>query len=194
MANGVEGNSSDNALMRSVIQGDLDKLGLLFGRYHRALFAYFYRFSFDAGLSEDFVQNVFYRILKYRKNYRLDGRFSTWLFQLARNVRYDHYRKSRGVRFTNDDVQNLEIPADENPVRTLENQERAAVLRKALDALSPEQREVIVLSRYHGLKYREIAAILKCTENTVKARTFRAVEKLRRIYGAREMSDEQKEI
>ena len=90
--------------MLKVKDGNLDKLGLLFERYKKPLFGFFYNMNKDAELSEDLVQNVFLRILKYRYLFRGEGDFKTWMFHIARNVMNDHYRKNK---FKNtDDVEN----------------------------------------------------------------------------------------
>ncbi len=70
--------NSDNALMMKVRDGDLDKLGLLFERYNLRLFGFFYRLTHRRDISEDLVQGVFERILKYRESYKDDGAFSTF--------------------------------------------------------------------------------------------------------------------
>jgi hypothetical protein len=86
---------ADNALMLKVKEGNLDKLGLLFERYKKPLFGFFYGLTKDAELCEDLVQNVFFRILKYRYLFRGDGDFKTWMFHIARNVNHDHFRKNK---------------------------------------------------------------------------------------------------
>jgi RNA polymerase sigma factor (sigma-70 family) len=180
-----EAPASDDELMQGVKDGDLDKLGLLFGRYGKALFAFFYRLTSNAPASEDLVQNVFIRILKYRNQFRAEGRFTTWMFAVAVNVKNDYFRKTLRSR---DELamRNDEFSDGNDPVRHVETNERAAALKKAIDQLSPEQREALILCRFQGLKSREAARILNCSENTVKARLFRAVERLRKICSAME--------
>src|SRR6476659_1613057 len=81
--------------MLKVKEGDLDRLSLLFERYKRPLYGFFYGLNRNAELSEDLVQNVFYRILKYRYLFRGEGDFKTWMFHIARNVNHDHFRKNK---------------------------------------------------------------------------------------------------
>ncbi len=83
---------TDNAIMLKVKNGDLDKLGLLFERHHRSLFGFLFHMTGQRELSEDMVQNVFYRILKYKHAFRGDGEFKTWMYHLARNVMNDNGR------------------------------------------------------------------------------------------------------
>ena len=87
--------------MFRVKEGDLERLGLLYERYKKILFAFFYRMNFDESLSRDLVQNVFVRILNYRKTFRGDGEFKVWMFHIARNVNHEHFRKNK--RYHNSD-------------------------------------------------------------------------------------------
>src|SRR5215510_13934321 len=84
---------TDEAIMLAVRDGDVGKLGLLFERYHRTLFDFFSRMLGNRTAADDLVQDVFFRILKYRKTYRDDSHFTTWMFHIARNARLDHFKK-----------------------------------------------------------------------------------------------------
>src|ERR1700759_4883158 len=85
---------SDNSLMLKVKSGDLDKMALLFQRYHRPLYGFLYHMTGQREASEDMVQNVFYRMLRSRHTFTGDGEFKTWMYHLARNVVKDHYKKA----------------------------------------------------------------------------------------------------
>src|SRR6476661_2071927 len=78
--------------MRAVRDGDVSRLGILFERYHLALFDFLSRMTGNAGVAEDLVQDVFVRVLKYRATFRDEGRFETWLYRIARNARADYFR------------------------------------------------------------------------------------------------------
>ncbi|MGV3642094.1 MAG: RNA polymerase sigma factor [Adhaeribacter sp.] len=175
--------ASDIALMLKVKAGDLDRLGLLFERYHRMLYSFFYRLTSKVEISQDLVQNVFLRMLKYRHTYTGEGEFKTWMYHLARNVHADHYQKNKKLGFS-DDFTFLEnsLPDDYNPEEQVRRQEEALLLQQALNKLDLEKKEILVLSRFQGLKYKEIAALLGCSEGAVKVRAFRAMEELKQIY------------
>src|SRR5258706_15843676 len=81
---------TDTQVMQNVREGDTSKLALLFERHHIALYGYFVRLSGKRELSEDMVQEVFFRILKYRHTYRGDGEFVPWMYHIARNVHIDY--------------------------------------------------------------------------------------------------------
>lgn len=171
---------SDNRLMLEVKGGDLDKLGLLFERYHRVLFGFFYNKNKDVSLSEDLVQTVFIRILKYKHRYRGDGEFKNWIFHIARNVNVDHYRKRR-IKHTEqiEDWQDQIADKSLDKSQQLMQKEELDKLRRALQQLEPEKREVIVMSKLQGLRYKEIGKILGCSEGAVKVKVFRALKALK---------------
>ena len=172
---------SDNALMGEVRSGDLDKLGQLFERYKAALFGYFYRNTHSVEISEDLVQTVFLRILKYKSRFTGDGKFTTWMYHIAHNVFTDHFKKNNSKANT-DRVSRTEPEDCETAERLLQKGERLQLIEKALYCLREDQREILVLSRYEGLKYKEISKILGCSEGAVKARIFRAITQLKQIY------------
>ncbi|MEM9671895.1 MAG: RNA polymerase sigma factor [Bacteroidota bacterium] len=168
---------SDNALMLKVKAGQRDAMGLLFERYHRRLFGFFYQLSRQAEPSEDLVQTTFYRMLKYANTYKGEGEFITWMFHLARNVWADHYKKQK--RLPTEEVSES-TTVEERGEEAADDQ--LAQLRKAIRFLNPERKEVLLLSRYQGLRYREIAELLNCSEANVKIRVFRAIQDLRKIF------------
>lgn len=168
--------------MLRVKSGDLDKMGLLFERYHRALYSFLYHMTGRADTCEDLVQNVFYRMLKYRHTFTGQGEFRTWMYHLARNVFHDAVKESKTRR--HEDVHSLAdsigggVTADED----FEQQQNAQMVHKAMTLLSTEHREILVLSRFQELKYEEIAQILNLTEGAVKVRVHRALGELKKIF------------
>ena len=168
--------------MDKVKNGDLDKLGLLFERYKKPLFGFFYGMNKDAELSEDLVQNVFVRILKYRTVFRGDGEFRTWMFHIARNVSHDHYRKKRvDARDSIEDWQD-HLAGGEDRFAETQKDEDMQSLAMAMARLPDEKREIILLSKYQEKKYKDIAELLGCTESAVKVKVFRALQDLKALY------------
>lgn len=170
---------TDELLMLAVREGAVEKLGELFDRHHRQLFNVLLRLTGNRHLSEDLVQEVFVRILKYRRTYREENRFVTWMFQIARNVRIDNSRRSSAVETNVEDSVVIFPSAAPSPAEHLERQEEMGIMLEALSELSEERREVLLLRGFQGLKFEEIASILECPVNTVKARAFRAIRELR---------------
>ena len=173
---------SDNALMIKVRDGDLERLGLLFERYKSPLFGFFYGMNRDQELSEDLVQNTFFRILKYRQLFRGDGDFRTWLFHIARNVRHDQFRKEKIKR--KESVENWEhqLGHTDHSQEKMVHSEIQMMVSLAMDKLPPEKKEVLLLSKYQEKKYKEIGEILGCSEGAVKVKVFRALQELKTVY------------
>src|SRR5579863_9148355 len=85
----------DEELMAMVRDGSGEALGVLFERYQSPLFNFYSRLTADRPASEDLVQEVFVRILRYRRSYRVGTPFRAWMYQIARNARRDHVGKQR---------------------------------------------------------------------------------------------------
>lgn len=169
--------------MLQVKAGDLNRMGLLFERYHRELFGFLYHMCGRSDASEDIVQTVFYRMLKYRHTFTGEGSFRTWMYHLARNVLVDSAQKNRRSAQHYDVVEYAERLADSAAADdALQKEQELAALHDALARLSPENREVLVLSRFQELKYEEIARILHTTEAAVKVRVYRAMKELKKNY------------
>ncbi|HVU18436.1 MAG TPA: sigma-70 family RNA polymerase sigma factor [Candidatus Didemnitutus sp.] len=174
---------SDHDLMIAVRAGEIARLGELFERYNRRLYAFFVRLTNQPSASEDLVQVVFYRILKYRHTYRDEGKFSAWIYHLARKVSADHYRKHSSLPQPADPVALQEHPDhDPSPDDQASSNDDLALLRQALARLPVEHREVLVLSRLQKIEHREIAQLLDCSVGAVKVRVHRALKELRDVY------------
>jgi RNA polymerase sigma-70 factor (ECF subfamily) len=166
----------DEELMFHVRNGVGEMLGVLFDRYQDPLFNFYCRLTGDRTLSEDLVQDVFYRILKYRQTYRPGTSFRSWMYQIARNARLDNLRKRQVQVPIEEDVATM-VPTDH-----VQQEQEAALLHRALLQLPEDKREVLVLSRFQELKYDEIAELLDCEVGTVKVRVFRALQDLRKVF------------
>jgi RNA polymerase sigma-70 factor (ECF subfamily) len=169
--------------MIAVRAGEIDKLGELFERHHGSLYGFFVRHTGDRTASEDLVQLVFYRILKYRHTYRDEGRFSAWIYHLARKVAADHFRRSSTAPVATDPdaLQAVPDPARHAAESAIASDDTAR-LQAALAALDPAQRELLVLARFQRLKHEEIARLLDISVGAVKVRVHRALKDLRDIY------------
>ena len=163
--------------MRQVRDGEVNRLEVLFDRHHRALLHYFLHLTGNRAESEDLVQEVFFRVLKYRRSYQTDNTFRAWLFQIGRNAYLDHVGKRKGEVAWPAETPELSS-SEAAPDRLVEDKQETALLRQALASLPPEKREVLVMSRFLELKYEEIATALQCEVGTVKVRVYRALHEL----------------
>jgi len=174
---------TDHDLMIAVRAGEIRRLGELFERYNRRLYGFFVRLTNQTSVSEDLVQIVFYRILKYRHTYRDEGKFSAWIYHLARKVAADHFRKHASTPAPTDPSDLVEHP-DSGPLPSdqAESSEDVTLLRTAIAHLPLIHREVLVLSRLQHLDHKEVARLLDCSVGAVKVRAHRALKELRDIY------------
>ena len=174
---------ADHLVMLAVRDGDVERIGVLFDRHHRMLFNFFLRLTSNRGLSEDLVQEVFFRMLKYRQTFQAGTNFTAWMYQVARNAHLDQARKHRLEIVPDDDTTWLEVAgADPDPHEQLAQAQDIGLLRRSLAKLPLEKREVLVLSRFQNLKYSEIAEILNCETGAVKVRVYRAIRELSQIF------------
>jgi len=167
----------DEELMTLVRGGAGDMLGVLFDRYQVPLFSFYTKLTGNRTASEDLVQEVFVRVLKYRRSYRPGTPFRPWLYQIARNAHADHLRKRRPEVELQPE---MDPPAVHNDSASANQQE--ALLHRALLELPEEKREVLLLSRFQGLPYNEIAALMGCNVGAVKVRVHRALQELREVF------------
>lgn len=173
---------TDNALMIKVRDGDLDKLGLLFERYKKPLFTFFVSLVRDRELSEDLVQNTFFRIMKYRHLFRGDGDFKSWMFHIARNVKNDQFRKNKVLYKEQLEKWEGHLTHTENRDTEWIAESEHQMLAIAIDKLPEDKREILMLSKYQEKKYKEIGDLLGCSEGAVKVKVFRALQELKAVY------------
>jgi RNA polymerase sigma factor (sigma-70 family) len=167
----------DEDVMLQVRDGEVQMLGVLFDRYQAPLFNFYSKMTQDRTVSEDLVQEVFLRILRYRQTYRPGTTFRTWMYQIARNTRIDQARKVRpGTSLATEPIATARVTDD------AERQQEAQLLQRALMQLPEDKREILVLSRFQELKYDEIARLLGCETGAVKVRVHRALQQLRENY------------
>jgi RNA polymerase sigma factor (sigma-70 family) len=168
--------TTDRELMAAVAGGDLNALGGLFERHHRRVHSLCYRMTGDASVADDLVQESFLRLLRYGKAFGGRAAFTTWLYRLVRNVCLDHLSAEQRTQ------KRAAMVVAEQHHDSLDDHDpdpRLDALRNALNRLAPDKRDVLVLSRYEGLSYAEIADICQTTVGAIKVRAHRAMRELR---------------
>lgn len=134
--------------------------------------------------AEDVTQEAFLAAWRALPEFRGDCRFSTWLYRLVSNAAIDCLRREKKHRDTGD-VDDLELPdGGPSPQEQAERSDTRDAVRRALDRLSPEHRQVLLLRFMQELDYGEIARALNVSEGTVKSRINRAKSKLREVLAA----------
>ena len=177
----------DQELLNRCLTGEDSAWEALLRGYTRKIYNLCYRFTGRVEEAEDLTQEVFIKVFQTLKSYdAAQGSFSTWLNRVARNHLVDHYRRTRKDRVTSSLED--ELPAAEEklsphiePTSQVESRERRESLQLALDKLSPDLREAVVLRDLHDLDYEEIALVLKVPQGTVKSRINRGRLELGRV-------------
>jgi RNA polymerase sigma-70 factor, ECF subfamily len=171
---------TDEELMMQVRAGDVEQLSMLFERHHSRLFGFCLGILGNREAARDLVQEVFFRLLKYRDSFRPDAPFAPWLYRLARNACIDQLRKS-GREVVSD--ADFERP-DPTPLvpEELERREELAKLQTALGRLPEDKRELLLLARSGTLSYEQIATLLGCSVGALKVRVHRSLQLLREAY------------
>jgi RNA polymerase sigma-70 factor (ECF subfamily) len=168
--------------MLLVKEGQLSELTVLFDRYHISLYNFFLKLTLNRAVSQDLTQNLYYRVIRYRESFEPGhGSFRSWIYRIARNVHLDHCKQEKNVPGRLGDREEIEHDVAEGSSSGY-SEEQFEQLDEALARLSPDQREVLVLSRYQGLKYEEIARIRNSSVAAIKVQVFRAIRQLRHFY------------
>ncbi len=182
---------SDLELMRAVARGDAGAFEELYQRYTKPVGSFFYRMCFDAAISEDCLQETFIKVWKGAPTYRGQGKFTTWLFQIAKNhwltvrdrVRRHRARGEGAAPGQEDETAPGvadETGDEQDPHAKLEADELAQRIREAIGGLDETQRIVFALAALQGLSQREIAEVLEMPLGTIKGRMARASAEVRR--------------
>ena len=184
---------TDEQLMALCKEGDLSALKELMERYRDPLMAFIYSVIRDYHRAEDIFQETFIRVYRQARRFRAGAGFRTWLYTIAMNRCRDSLRKARrrptlplemetggrggmtGQRLIDTVAGGGADPREEAGGRELE-----AIFRRELAGLSEEHRQVVIMSRLNGLKYREIAKVLDIPSGTVRSRLHYALEYLRK--------------
>ena len=168
---------TDEELMLDVQKGNMASFETLYDRYHQRLFHFILRFVRERALAEDILQETFLRWLKGRKKYREGSRFSTYLFTIGRNLCLDALKtwERRHILLSQEDNIMRATDPSKGPQKILEEIEMAKMLQNEIQTLPADQREVLLLSKYSGLSYDEIARIIDTTPAAAKQRAYRAI-------------------
>lgn len=177
--------SPDEQVMRRVkANDDPQAFAQLMERWQGPIQGLCTRMVGDSHRGEDLTQEVFARLYARRKSYEPTGKFSTFLWRIALNICYDEIRRNkrrRELSLDEPDEDNLTVEfeaAGTAPDQRMVEDERADAVRHALVELAEPYRVVVVLRHYEGLKFREIAEVLRIPEGTVKSRMTEALSQL----------------
>ncbi len=181
-------------LVRRCVGGDAAAWEEIVQRFHRRIYNVCYRFAGDGDSAQDLTQEVFIKMYRTLSTYDSGkGAFMTWVTTITRNLLVDHFRKTKGDRMTD----SLDAPTSEHddalalsdqiadrgpaPDHAVQGREAREMVHSALQKLSPELREAVILRDLQDMDYREIATALRVPEGTVKSRINRGRAELARL-------------
>ena len=183
------GSQTDEELMNLVQRQDISAFEELFRRYEHRIFGFFWRLSPDRQQAEDGTQETFLRLWKARVRYEPTGRFSTYLFQIAKN-HFLHEQEKRNRRMNSQQPSAENLPAassepasSDRPEGRILARELQAAFNQAVARLPEPQRLVYVLTEQESMSYQQVAEVLDCPMGTVSSRKVQAVKKLRELLG-----------
>jgi RNA polymerase sigma-70 factor, ECF subfamily len=181
-------------LVRRCVAGDAAAWEEIVQRYHRRIYNICYRFAGSGDDAQDLTQEVFIKMYRTLQSYDLErGAFMTWVTTITRNLLVDHFRKSRQDRLTDsmdsapserEDAMPLSEQIQDTaptPDESAQSREVKETVHKALQKLSPDLREAVILRDLQDMDYKEIATVLKVPEGTVKSRINRGRAELARL-------------
>ncbi len=169
---------SDEELMGLVGRGEIPAFDELYGRYSKRLLYYFHKMlGQDQERAQDFLHDLFLKVVERPELFSLDRKFSTWVFSIAHNMCKNEYRRLQSRRTVDLEIDELPIDA-ESVLESIHREDFLRMLTLELDTLDEEQRTTFLLRYREGLSLREISEIVGCPEGTVKSRLYYTVRKL----------------
>ncbi len=165
----------EQELIKKCQEEDLDNFGLLYDAYIEKIFNFIYYRTSSQEVAEDLTSQTFFKALKNISKFQ-GQYFSAWLFRIARNTVIDHYRTSRPV----EDIDNFtDLKAFKDLEKETDDKELLSEVKKALEFLKPEQKEIVIMRVWDELSYKEIAEITGKSEANCKMIFSRVVNSLR---------------
>jgi RNA polymerase sigma-70 factor (ECF subfamily) len=169
----------DADLIRQATRGNVESFNLLVSRWEKRVYNYLLRITANREDALDLTQDAFLKAYQNLRKLDDPGRFAPWLYRIAHNEAYSMFRK----RKPQTDVDQIEPEATQTKITVGGSSvfpiELSLAVASALDRLSADQREAVVLKIYQGFKFEEMAEILSCPVSTIKSRLYTALELLK---------------
>jgi RNA polymerase sigma-70 factor (ECF subfamily) len=182
---------TDVELINRFIKGDIMAFNKLVKRWEKPIFNFIYRTLANEVVAKDVCQKTFIRVYQKINKLKDYHKFSSWLYKIALNLCRDEQRKNKKRYYINCDQTNgeqnytpIQLTTDENsaPDKIFDRKQIENLLREQLQKIPQEQRVVIIMKQYQGLKFKEIADILEKPVNTVKSRLYYGLKALRNNF------------
>ena len=179
----------DHELMERICSGELAAFTQLVKKYQRIVMATIYRYTGNRNEVEDLAQEIFFKVYRAAKSYTPQAKFSTWLYRVVVNHCLNYRRSQKRSALTTSldhsmpekEKSPLQAaqPQYQHPESLIQQQELQATIQRAIGELPDRQRMAIILSRFEGLSYKEIAQVLECSLSAVESLLFRAMTSLK---------------
>lgn len=202
MALGTQTARQSELLVEKARKGEADSQGKLVQLWYKRIYNFAFKFFADHDLAMEVSQKTFISMCSHINQLKDPSRFQAWIYAIVANQCRDELRRSKGERTTSIEREmsfssdgfppawkdTLRCPS--NPETHVMQRELAEILQQALLKLPEEQRKILIMKEYDGLKFREIAEVLKISENTVKSRLYAALENMKRILHKQNINKE----
>jgi RNA polymerase sigma factor (sigma-70 family) len=188
-----------DTLIERARKGDQNAQGKLVQLWYKRIYNYAFKFFLDHDLAMEATQKTFISMCRHLPALQDTGAFKPWIYKIAVNHCREEARKRKGSRALSfDSVWNRDAEDSpkwessakryDNPESQLQQAELADILQEALQQINEEQREVLIMKEFEGLKFREIAEALNLSENTVKSRMYYGLDALKKILEKKKIS------
>jgi RNA polymerase sigma-70 factor (ECF subfamily) len=176
---------TDAKLVENFRNGDIEAFNRLVNRWQQRIHRFAYRYFSSHDEATEITQKTFIRAYKKLNTLEDTEKFSAWIYRIANNLCLDETKRAGRRRSASMEALPNHPVAESlaaNPDRHVQQSELGSILQIALNQLPAEQRIVVIMKEYEGLKFREIADILDEPENTVKSRMYYGLKKLRQLF------------
>ncbi|HEX9651231.1 MAG TPA: RNA polymerase sigma factor [Cyclobacteriaceae bacterium] len=176
---------ADNLILKAA-KGDIGAFNQLVNLWYKRIYNYALKYFCDHDMAMEISQKTFITVNLKLETLREPSKFKPWIYRVASNLCHEEERRRKRTHLKvtfdteSDEVQNVE-GTEYNPDRTFQQNELAEILLDALSLINEEQREIVIMKEYEGLKFIEIAEILEISENTAKSRLYYGISALRKI-------------
>jgi RNA polymerase sigma factor (sigma-70 family) len=185
---------TDQELVTRFTDGDQNSLELLINRHKNKVYSYIYLIVRNQHLAEDIFQDTFIKVIKslMQNKYRDDGKFVSWVMRIAHNLIIDHFRKEKQLNTISNDgcevsIFNSKKYTENNVEESIIDDQITEDIRKLIDYLPEDQKEVVLLRHYAGLSFREIAEQTNVSINTALGRMRYALINLRKLIHSKDI-------
>lgn len=191
---------NDAQLITQFLKGNIQAFNILVARWEKQIFNFIYRNVSNEDIAKDVCQKTFIRVYMKLNKLKNPQKFSPWIYRIALNMCRDEFKKNK-KRYVyldnpnyNDNSQNFSLQLKDDKINSPDsiyhNNQISSILKKSLQKIPEQQRIIIIMKHYQGLKFKEIAEILKEPINTVKSRLYYGLRSLRKILEQSQLTKE----